>query len=94
MVSRLLAAAAVPTIALLVAALRLGPRSCEPEVQNAYLDLGVGYLVVLAALPFVLGRDRPIAIRFAAAVVLAIAGAGVWIGGVALGDFRIMCRLF
>ncbi len=72
----------------------LGPRSCEPGVQNTYLGLGVVYLVVLAALPFVVADAWSLAARAGAALLLILTGAGVWIGGLALGGFRIICRLF
>ena len=51
-------------------------------------------LVALLAIPLVLLRQLPPGPRLGLGVVLALAGAGVWLAGLFAANVRIVCRLF
>jgi hypothetical protein len=68
------------------------PHSCEWG-NGTYFYFGVGCAAVSFILPF-FQKQWKIFKRVGLALVLALASAGLWIGGFMLFDFRIICRLF
>jgi hypothetical protein len=91
--SRSVIAVATVAVVLFATALWFGPRSCDGGLE-AYFVCGVGALVIMFALPFVLRSANSLVVRVALAVGFVALGAGVWVGGLAAADFRIMCRMF
>lgn len=77
---------------LFASAFVIAPRSCEGGL-SVYFWLGVFALVVLLALPFVTRLGSSVLIRSGWAVGLVLAGAGVWVAGLAAANVRLICRL-
>jgi hypothetical protein len=61
---------------------------------SAYVGAGLGVLLTLAALPFVLPAGYSMPSRLLAALVFGLVGLVVWIAGFFIADIRIICRLF
>jgi hypothetical protein len=78
---------------ILVAAMLIGPHSCEAGAGNGYLAVGAVAMLGCLIAPF-LGRGAPAKGRGGVALRGSLICGGVWILGLVLGGFRIMCRLF
>jgi len=92
-VTRANAVALAGSTLILVAAMLIGPRSCESGASNGYLLIGGVAMLGCLIAPF-LGRGAPVAGRGRVALRGALICGGVWMLGLVLGGFRIMCRLF
>lgn len=77
---------------LLILALQWGPRTCERGTED-YLLAGVAALVAAFAAPVALARAG-LWKRFALGIGFAAACLTVWVAGWALGEFRLLCRLW
>jgi hypothetical protein len=77
---------------LLILALQWGPRTCERGTED-YLLAGIAALVAAFAVPVALARTG-LWKRLALGVGFAAVCLAVWVGGWALGEFRLLCRLW
>jgi multisubunit Na+/H+ antiporter MnhB subunit len=79
-------------ITLLIGALLAGPHSCQGGLQG-YLFYGLATTigsVLIIALTRQLPKSRKLPYAFLTIAVFIV----VWIAGIFLGDFNIVCRLF
>jgi hypothetical protein len=87
-----LSGAAAVALAMLAAAFAAAPHSCNGGLE-VYVGVGIVALIVMAALPFVIGpRDAPAKVSRAFGFVAL--GIVVWLAGGMVANVRIMCRLF
>jgi hypothetical protein len=85
--------AAAFCIALFAFAFVAAPSSCEWGL-NAYFLSGVACVLLLFALPLMLGRGGSAGSRIGLAFAFAGAACVTWIAGLFIANVRIMCRLF
>jgi hypothetical protein len=86
-------AVAAVAFLLFVAAFWLAPSSCEGGF-GIYVLCGVAALAVLLAMPFALRFGNSTLIRVGWGLGLVVLGGALWIAGLAVANFRILCRLF
>ena len=79
--------------AMFGASLALGRRSCEGGL-DAYFWIGIAAIVLLLALPLVARFAGSLLASVGWSLGLAALGVATWIGGLAAGNFQILCRLF
>ena len=82
---------AVVYVALLVFAFIAAPRSCDWGL-GAYFFAGLGSVVLLLVLPFI--KTSPGTARIAASLGYSALGFVVWVAGLFIANFQILCRLF
>jgi hypothetical protein len=78
---------------LFVAAFWLAPSSCEGGF-GIYVVCGVVALVVFLAIPFALRFGNSTLVRIGWGLGLVVFGGAMWIAGLAVANFQILCRLF
>jgi hypothetical protein len=78
---------------LFAAAFWTAPRACEGGL-GIYFLCGLAALVVMLALPFVLRSGDSLFARVILALGLVVLGAALWVSGLLVADFQILCRLF
>ena len=81
------------SIAIFALAFAVAPKSCEGGLE-IYTWSGLVALVLMFALPFVVGLSPSLGKRFAWAFGFALFGFGVWFGGLLAANIQILCRLF
>ncbi len=80
-------------LALFVFAFIAAPSSCEWGL-NAYFLAGAAAFLGLAALPFAGAGGLIVTSRAGSSLLLAGATLLVWIAGIFIANFQLMCRLF
>ena len=83
--------AATLCVALLVFAFIAAPHSCDCGL-GAYFFAGLGSVILLLALPFI--KTPSGAPRIAASLGFSALGFAVWVVGLFVANFTILCRLF
>jgi hypothetical protein len=78
---------------LVLVAFWFAPRACEGGFE-AYLQCGIAALIVLAALPFILRRDKSPTVRVVSAFGFVVLGTAAWVTGLFVADVNFLCRLF
>jgi hypothetical protein len=91
--SRAIGIAAIIALCQAGVAWWIAPRSCDGGLEF-YAAVGVGALVVMASLPFVLRSGQTTAGRFGWSFAFVLMSAAAWIGGLFAADVRLLCRLF
>jgi hypothetical protein len=84
--------AAVIAVLLFASAFVVASRSCEGGLE-LYFWVGALALVALFVVPFASHLGRSLAMRSLWAVVLGLAGVGVWLAGLTVANVRVICRL-
>jgi hypothetical protein len=91
--SRAIGIAAIVALCQASVAFWIAPRSCDGGLEF-YAAVGVGALVVMASLPFVLRSGETTTGRFGWAFVFVLMSVVAWAGGLFAADVRLLCRLF
>ena len=91
--SRSIGIAAIVALCQAGVAFWIAPRSCDGGLEF-YAAVGVGALVVMASLPFVLGSGETTAGRFGLSFLFVLMSVVAWVGGLFAADVRLLCRLF
>jgi hypothetical protein len=87
-------AAGAVAIAIFVAAFWAASwERCEGQIEFYFL-FGLGALLVLFVLPIAVKSASSLAVRIGCAFGFALLGTGIWIGGLAAANVRLLCRLF
>jgi hypothetical protein len=86
-------AVAAVAVSLLAVAFWIAPRFCEGGF-GIYFLCGLGALVVVLALPFVLRTGNSLFARVTSALGLVALGAALWVAGLLAANVQFLCRLF
>jgi hypothetical protein len=82
----------VISVTELIVASIYGPRSCDGGFE-IYFWTGIFCVIVSAGIPFT-AKSETIKWKIGFSILLSIVSVLIWVGGFALGNFRIICRLF
>ena len=93
MTPRLGAIAATLWVAVFAFAFAAAPKSCEWGL-TAYFWTGVAAVIILFALPLILGKQASLGRRLLLSLAFAAASLAVWFAGLFGANIQIMCRLF
>jgi len=80
-------------LALVAIAFLTAPRACKGGF-DIYFRTGIGALVALAVLPWLLRASRTRLVQCVLSLILPALGGLAWIAGLFAADFRIICTLF
>ena len=80
-------------LGLVAIAFLTAPRACSGGL-DIYFRTGIGGLVALAVLPWLLRAGRTRLVQCVLSLVLLVLGGLAWIAGLFAADFRIICALF
>jgi len=90
---RAIACAAIVVACQAGVALWIAPRSCDGGLE-LYAVAGIGAVIVMASLPFVMPGGASAAGRFAWSFAFVVAGVAAWTGELFVPGVRLLCRLF
>lgn len=79
-------------LCLLILSLVCGPHSCEWG-NEVYFFFGFGALLILLFMPF-FRKKLNLGQKVGSSLGISLLWVLLWVGGLVLGDFMILCRLF